>query len=57
MDFALNNLQRLICHKTETNKQTNKHGYFEDTFFSFDSSYKILSDLKFILTESTLYSS
>ena len=24
MDLALNNLQRLICHKTQTNKQTNK---------------------------------
>ena len=24
MDLALNNLQRLICHKTETNKQTYK---------------------------------
>ena len=23
MDLALNNLQRLICHKTLTNKQTN----------------------------------
>ena len=22
MDLALNNLQRLICHKTQTNKQT-----------------------------------
>ena len=24
MDSALNNLQRLICYKTQTNKQTNK---------------------------------
>ena len=24
MDLALNNLQMLICHKTQTNKQTNK---------------------------------
>ena len=24
MDSALNNLQRLKCHKTQTNKQTNK---------------------------------
>ena len=24
MDLVLNNLQRLICHKTQTNKQTNK---------------------------------
>ena len=24
MDLALNDLQRLICHKTQTNKQTNK---------------------------------
>ena len=24
MDLALNNLQRLIYHKTQTNKQTNK---------------------------------
>ena len=24
MDLALNNLQRFICHKTHTNKQTNK---------------------------------
>ena len=24
MDLALNNQQRLICHKTQTNKQTNK---------------------------------
>ena len=24
MDLALNNLQRLICHKSQTNKQTNK---------------------------------
>ena len=24
MDLALNNLQRLICHKTKPNKQTNK---------------------------------
>ena len=23
MDLALNNLQRLICHKTQTNKQSN----------------------------------
>ena len=28
MDLALNNLQRLICHKTQTNKQTNKHKEF-----------------------------
>ena len=25
MDLALNNLQRLICHKTKQNKQTNKY--------------------------------
>ena len=25
MDFALNNLNRLICHKTQTNKQINEH--------------------------------
>ena len=24
MNLALDNLQRLICHKTQTNKQTNK---------------------------------
>ena len=24
MDLALNNLQGLICHKSQTNKQTNK---------------------------------
>ena len=24
MDLAFNNLQSLICHKTQTNKQTNK---------------------------------
>ena len=24
MDSVLNKLQRLICHKTQTNKQTNK---------------------------------
>ena len=24
MDLALNNLQRLICHKTPTNKQASK---------------------------------
>ena len=24
MDLALNNLKELICHKTRTNKQTNK---------------------------------
>ena len=24
MDLALNNLQRLICHKTQTNKPMNK---------------------------------
>ena len=23
MDLALNNLQKLICHKTQTNQQTN----------------------------------
>ena len=26
MDLALNNLQRLICHKTQQTKQTNHHG-------------------------------
>ena len=30
MDLALNNLERLICHKTQTNKQTNK----QSTVFS-----------------------
>ena len=28
MDLALNNLQRLICHKTQTNKQTNHENAF-----------------------------
>ena len=27
IDLALNNLRTLICHKTQTNKQTNKHYY------------------------------
>ena len=28
MDLALNNLQMLICHKTQTNQQTNqKYAY------------------------------
>ena len=25
MDLALNNLRGLICHKTQTNKQTNRN--------------------------------
>ena len=25
MDLALDNLQRLICHKTQTNKQSNRY--------------------------------
>ena len=27
MDLALNNIQRLICHKKKTNKPTNQAGY------------------------------
>ena len=30
MDLALNNLQKLICHKTQTNKQTNLFFYKDD---------------------------
>ena len=35
MDLALNNLQRLICHKTQTNRQTItwvdfSHSYIEN---------------------------
>ena len=34
MDLALNNLQRLICHKTQqTNQQTNKAQYHEIILF------------------------
>ena len=36
MDFALNNLQRLICHKTQqTNQPTNQPNvdFFWDTYF------------------------
>ena len=33
MDLALNNLQRLICHKTQTNKQT-IYVIYGNTYFS-----------------------
>ena len=29
MNLALNNLQNLICHKIQTNKQTNKQTYLQ----------------------------
>ena len=33
MDLALNNLQRSICHKTQTNKTTNMLYSIKDKFF------------------------
>ena len=35
MDLALNNLQRLICHKTQTNKQTNQKAVSSPDFLYF----------------------
>ena len=31
MDFALNNLQRLVYNKTQTNKQANNHLIYMET--------------------------
>ena len=32
MDLALNNLQRLICHKTQTNQPTNQAALINDIY-------------------------
>ena len=34
MDLALNNIERLICHKTQTNKQTILPMYLNRLLFS-----------------------
>ena len=39
MDLALNNLQRLICHKTQTNKETTGKDKYLNTY---EKSFKIL---------------
>ena len=43
MELALNNLQRLICHKTKTNKQKvfSKRNNFQDHAISVLSIYNI----------------
>ena len=47
MDLALSNLQRLICHKTQINKQTNKRTLLCTTGIPFSKSdiTNILNDL------------
>ena len=36
MDFALNNLQKLICHKNPTNQLTNRSLIREVMFYEFE---------------------
>ena len=49
MNLALNNLQRLICHKAQTSKQTNQilpfntnNSIQHHTFFLLDKLFQVL---------------
>ena len=48
MDLAFDNLQRLICHKTQTNKQTNIHLHTVKYFqvFLYNTNLSIFVQLK-----------
>ena len=51
MDLALNNLQRLICHKTQTNNHTNKqtNPFRKDFLNKMGTRKEYLNDLEFRL--------
>ena len=55
MDLVLNNLQRLICHKTQTTNQ-HKESIYSFIFLHFLFLKPLNIRLKFVLTEDLSYS-
>ena len=55
MDLALNNLQRLICHKTQQTKPNNKH--HKQQAISYNCMPKLLCKSSIIVVEELILGS